>query len=261
MYKFISLSLLFLFSFITNSFSNSPEEQFKIATEAFESGNHAVAVQAYETLTAQGYQSPELFYNLGTACLRNNEIAKAVLNLERAALMAPSNEEIQYNLEIAHEKTVDEIQSLKPFFLKQAWNTTRDYFSSTLWSIIALLFLWVGIGGVILWLLAEARSQKKKGFLLGLCFLGLSIVSFLVSIQRHSIETNNPLAVIMVKEIPLRIASSEDAQELFMLHAGTKVTQLSTFGAGCASDGPCWIKVKLPNGEKGWLPQAVLERI
>ena len=53
--------------------------------------------------------SAELYYNLGNAYYRTENITRAVLNYERALLLSPGDADIRFNLQLARSKTIDKI--------------------------------------------------------------------------------------------------------------------------------------------------------
>ena len=46
-----------------------------------------------------------IYYNLGNSYYKADDIARAILNYERALLLEPGNADIRANLEIARSKT------------------------------------------------------------------------------------------------------------------------------------------------------------
>ena len=62
-------------------------ESFREANTAYANGDYNTAINTYSGLITQGYTSSELWFNLGTACLQIDSVAKANLYLERALKM------------------------------------------------------------------------------------------------------------------------------------------------------------------------------
>ena len=56
--------------------------------------DYAAAIQIYEALLKNG-EASEVYYNLGNSYYKIGEIAKAVLNYERALLLQPGNSDIR----------------------------------------------------------------------------------------------------------------------------------------------------------------------
>ena len=55
--------------------------------------------------------------NLGNCWLKRDEVAKAILNYERAYLIDPSDPDIRFNLELARTKTVDKVNPVNQLFI------------------------------------------------------------------------------------------------------------------------------------------------
>jgi len=253
MRKLILIILFFSSHLIV--FANDTSKIFQEANELYKSNQFSTAIEKYESIEVQGFHSAELYYNLGSAYFKINKLGKAILNYERALLISnvENRGDVIYNLELARKKLPDDIESLPQFFLKRWKNNLNQLATSKSWSIVALLFFWMGIGGLVVWLKGKNRLQKKTGFISGLAVLMFSALTFLIAIDGANEERNSSSAVIMSSEVNLRSAPDEDSNSIFLLHEGTSVELLDQIGA--------WYKVKLPNGEQGWLPMKVLEKV
>ena len=82
---------------------------------AYIKDDYATAIQIYESLLKNG-ESADVYYNLGNSYYKAGEIAKAVLNYERALLMKPGNSDIRANLEVARAKTIDKVEPVPEVF-------------------------------------------------------------------------------------------------------------------------------------------------
>ena len=74
--------------------------RMKEANAFFQKKKYEQAIQQYSKLLDEGYQSEALYFNLGNAFFRSNQIGKAILNYERALLVAPNDAEIKHNLSL-----------------------------------------------------------------------------------------------------------------------------------------------------------------
>ncbi|PIY34620.1 MAG: hypothetical protein COZ08_00910, partial [Bacteroidetes bacterium CG_4_10_14_3_um_filter_42_6] len=70
-------------------------------------GMYDSALLVYDQVAGQGLQSAQLFYNMGNAHFKNNNVPAAILFFEKARKLAPSDENIQYNLSVANSMIVD----------------------------------------------------------------------------------------------------------------------------------------------------------
>ena len=164
----ISIWCVLLSFFILNG--QTLEEQMQTANDAFQAKNYAKAIETYEALLAADAHSYVLYYNLGNSYYRSGEIGRAILNYERAQLYQPNDPDVQHNLMVARQQLVDDLDILPDFFLWRWWRSASLRLSSRGWSLVGLLLLWVGISGLIWWMLAKERSQKVWGFSLGLLY-------------------------------------------------------------------------------------------
>jgi tetratricopeptide (TPR) repeat protein len=65
----------------------------EMAIEAYRNQDYKRSIELYETLVASGLEenreSAQLYFNLGNAYFRDHQLGKAILNYERAHLLAP----------------------------------------------------------------------------------------------------------------------------------------------------------------------------
>ncbi len=241
-----------LFFLVAGAFGQA-DGRFQQANDAFQKNDFKKAIQLYEQLADAGYASPELEYNLGNAWYRLDSPGRAILHYERASLLAPGDKDIRYNLNLVRRQLEDEIEPLPEFFLSHWWKKGRMALSSTAWGAVALALSWAGFIGLILWQLGKTRETRKKGFLAGLILLVLGVLPFSLALSRLSFEKNTGQAIVLEKTASLRSAPDEAGTEIFLLHEGAKVS-LSEQLSG-------WWKVRLANGETGWLEAKVMEKI
>lgn len=234
-------------------FAQDFQAAFLQGNKAYAQEEYQKAADIYEQILAKDQVSFELYYNLGNAYFRLNEIPKSILNYERALQIRPHHSEAQYNLKLANLRTIDQISATPPFFLVQWWIGWRGIFSSTIWSILTIFILTIGVINLVIWLLGNSRKARKVGFLIGFAALALGIVLALTAWQRHHYEQNSNMAILFTKEYNLKSGADDSSPSILLLHEGTKVELLDEIGL--------WSKVRLPNGEQGWLPVEYLVKI
>ena len=83
--------------------------------------------------------------------------------------------------------------------------------------------------------------------------LGLSIMIFALAYDSFQIQKKSDVAIIMSKETLLKSLPDEISNELLPLHEGTKVKIIEKITS--------WYKVRLDNGEIGWIIESALEEI
>lgn len=223
------------------------------AAEAYQNKQYTEAFDLYQGLIKEGQVSPALYYNMGNVCYRQNKLGLAILYYEKALKLAPRDQEIKGNLELAKNQQADQIDPLPPFFLDRWRHGLQSLFSANTWSILGMLCLWIGVGGLVLWILGKERKQRKWGFIAGISLLIISLIPFYLSNSRAQFELNSGTAILLEKEYGLRSAPEEGSKILVPLHEGVKLVIIDQIGD--------WLKVKLEDGEQGWLPEKSLAMI
>lgn len=88
-------------------------------------------------------------------------------------------------------------------------------------------------------------DKKTAFFSIILCIL-LCICSFTISAQKYNDAYKFEEGIIISSTITIKSSPSATSVDLFVLHEGTKVEILDNI------DG--WEKIKIANGNTGWLP-------
>ncbi len=245
---------LFLLILITTAtLLANPTADFEAANAAYKKGDYATAITQYESILKTNNYSEGLYYNLGNAYFKTNNLGKAILYYEKALLAAPRDADVLYNLEIAKAKTKDDLSRIGKFFLAEWWQSIHKSFNASVWGMLTLLSLWAGIAGFILWLLAASRERKKQGFIGGIALILLSILLYFLGNSQANFEQNSRTAVVLENTIELKNGPDAQSTAVIDVHEGLKVELLDQIGD--------WYKVKLMNGDEGWLPMSSLAEI
>jgi len=134
---------------------------------------------------------------------------------------------------------------LPELFIGSTWRNLITSRTVANWAYIAIGLIFLSLLFFISYLLMQQVMIKKVGFYAGLFFLGLSMFTYLMASQHNAIIKQSTEAIIFSPTITIYSGPNENAEELFTLHEGTKVTLLE--------DNNEWSKIKLPNGNVGWI--------
>jgi len=250
--KFLFLLSLILFSYVDISAQDN-NSLFIKANEFNANKDYQQAVNTYQQLLKTGVKSADVEYNLGNAYLQLNQVAESILHYERALNLEPNDTDILQNLRLAQERIENDIPLNPPFFLSSAWNSLQMSASSNLWSFLFLLFFFVGIAGLILWQIGQDRTRRKQGFFTGIALLILSLMFFFLAAGKANLEMDSKAGIVMQNKTELHTAAEANSPIVRDLDAGIKVTIVDNINN--------WYKVKLTNGEEGWLPAQTFEKI
>ena len=242
MRRFFILVILFICEI---GFAQEAAIQFEQANQLYRSGEYQKAVQLLAQVVKNGYESPALYYNLGNAYFKQNNIPASILNYERAKRLSPNDDDINYNLQLANLRVIDKIEPIPRLFIINWWKSFVNLFSSSGWSWVAIIFLWVAaICGAFIFVLRSITFQR-------LAFVGIIIALFMIVLsaigmfQRYQSELKEQWAVVFAQTVSVKSAPDAQSTDLFVLHEGVKVEFLDAVGH--------WRKIRLADGKVGWL--------
>lgn len=245
--------VLFLIAISSSAYAQNAAEMFKKANKAYEEANYDTAAILFEQIVQTNNVAPELYYNLGNCYYRQNKIAKAILNYERALLLAPNDEEIIHNLEKANLKVSQKVEAINPFFLHVWMQKIRDLFSVKTWTSLSLVFFGAFLIFLSLFIFSAKISLRKPALYLSFLMLFLFAVSFSFGIYHKKTIVNHREAIIMAQSVTAQSTPNEHGTELFTLHEGLKV-KIKDVREN-------WVEIQLLDGKIGWLPVSAIELI
>lgn len=235
------------------SSSDAVNKMKKDADVAYSKANYATAIQLYESVLKNG-ESAEVYYNLGNSYYKHNEIAKSILNYERALLLEPYNSDVRNNLEIARNKTLDKANPTPELFFITWFKTLNNAVSADGWAKWGIFFFFLFIASVYFYVFSKSIKVKKIGFIFGFIFLGVTILANIFAFNQKDGLVNRSTAVIMSHSVIVRSTPSETGTKLFEIHDGHKVT----IKDNSMSE---WKDIQLEDGKEGWVHASDIEVI
>ena len=227
--------------------NGSPEALFFKANQAYRDSRFQEAIDDYTRLIQDGYDNGHLYYNLGNAYFRQNEIGKAILFYERAYRLIPRDADLKFNLGYALDQTRDAIPKNQGFM-----NTTFFWLNAL---NLVELFWGFAVLNVLFWgvLLSRLFFQREwTYYVLIVCLVFWLIAGLSFGLKWYQLA-NDDRAVILDEEV--RVLAGPDVNDtvLFKLHEGTIVA------VERSEDG--WSLVRLPDKKRGWLRGDTIEEI
>ncbi len=222
--------------------------------EAYQAGRWADAVEAWSEIEASGYVSSDLYYNLGGAYFKNDDIARAVLYYERALKLNPADKDARFNLDLVSSMVQDKIEVLPEFFLTKWMRSLCWMLSSNAWAWIAVVLFALALALGLLYFLGSSVARRKTGFICGIVVMALSVFAAGMAFWQRADYFDAGSAVVVSPVSNVKSAPSDaDAKDLFVLHEGTKVLLLDELGS--------WRNIELSDGRQGWVRSGDLEVI
>ena len=224
------------------------------ADQAYQENKFTDAITAYEAILETEGESADIYYNLGNCYYKTKNIAKAILNYERAWLLKPGDADIRFNLELARSKTVDQITPTSEVFIVTWIKNITNLMSEKEWGITAIISFLLLLIGLALYIFGNRIILKKIGFIAAAVFLIVCIsANMFANGQKNKIVSRSG-AIVMSPTITVKSTPNESGTDLFVLHEGTKVYIEDDSMKG-------WKEIRLEDGKEGWLPASAIEVI
>ena len=246
--KLVSVLVFLLFLPLSTSAVTKAE-----ADSAYARGQYQQAIKDYEALLKQG-AAAELYYNLGNAYYRTENITRAVLNYERALLLAPGDRDIRINLQIANSKTIDKIVPESEMFFFTWYRSLVNLMSVDGWAWLAIISLALVVALLLVYLFSDRILFRKIGFFGGLALLLLFVLGNIFAWQQKQNLLYRKGAIVITPSVTVKSTPAMNGTDLFVLHEGTKVVITDGSMKG-------WKEIRIADGKEGWVESKKIEEI
>lgn len=243
-----------MMSLVADTTGVSREYTLSDADSAYIQGDYLTAIGIYESIIENQGVNATLYMNLGNCWLKRDEVAKAILNYERAYLIDPSDPDIRFNLELARTKTVDKVNPVNQLFIVVWFKKMLSLLDVDGWAVLTVILFALAIILTGIFLLSRKTGVRKISFSFSAFFLLLSILSFIFATTQMGNIRNRDTAIIMSPSVTVKSTPSSGGTDLFIIHEGRKVKILD-------SSMKEWVEIRLEDGNTGWVPVNVMEII
>lgn len=226
---------------------------FEKGNLSYSHGNYKEALKNYQQVIDSGYESVALYFNTGNANYKLGDYSSAILYYEKAHKLAPADEDVIFNLRFANLKTSDKIEELPEFFLSKWWKKSMLSLSISTLSVLNIVLIVMASLALVLYFFANTVSAKKLTFFSAAGLFGFALISLFISSMQVSYFSDQKQAIIFSSVVSVKNAPVESSSTLLLLHEGTKVNILETNNG--------WIRIKLANGNQGWIQKNKLMTI
>ena len=260
-----TLLLLALLLPVTAGAEVDPETLLDQANEQFSQANNEVAIdpaaakELYERaalrfesiVTEHNIENGRLYYNIGNAYFRMEDIGRAILNYKRAEQYIPNDPDLQQNLAFARSKRMDKIEDAQRTRVLQTlffWH--YDFSTVTRSTLFAILFF-------ATWSAALIRLSRRWQWLNWTIGLAGAIAVLLLGsllIEASARASIRP-GVIVSRSAVARKGVGESFAKSFTkpLHAGSEFIVIESRSK--------WHHVELPDGRRCWIPASKTELV
>ncbi|MDT0558206.1 tetratricopeptide repeat protein [Ichthyenterobacterium sp. W332] len=239
--------------FTTSIIYSQNETLFQRGNDLYNQGKYEDAIEIYQKVIDSDKHSSELYFNLGNAHYKLNNIASSIYNYEKALILSPSDKEVENNLAFARNMTIDAIDNSPEVGFSKLFKSVVNKFSFDQWAKLSVGFV---IGFVLFFLLyyfAYNTTKKRIAFIASTLCLFLVLVSLALAFKKSELVKNDTSAIVFATESIVKSDPNSTSSDLFRLHEGTKIKVLESFDD--------WDKIKLSDGETGWISSEDIKRI
>ena len=223
------------------------------ANKSYMEGNWETALQEYAAISDKGAESADLYYNIGNCYYKLGNLGKSILYYNKALKLAPSDQDIRHNLEVANARTTNKINAVPQFFLNRWAAAFRGAVSSNGWAQISLAAFALTLALTLIFLLSRTATVRKVTFSGGIVFLLLFVISTVNAASQKRQQTRSGDAIVMQNAVPVKSSPDREGKDLFVLNEGAKVTVTDKLGG--------WSQVEIASGNKGWIENRNIESV
>ncbi|RMA66137.1 tetratricopeptide repeat protein [Ulvibacter antarcticus] len=249
MKKILYISIL-LFSVFCFGQNNPLFEQGK---ERYKEGKFQDAIENWMKILKDGEHSSNLYFNLGNAHYKLNQIGPSIYYYEKALQLDPLDSDIKTNLAFAENTRIDAIEPLPKTIFAKWHKTLAGILDFDGWAIVSVVCSMLFVLLFLLYYFSASEKRKRLLFAGSLLSVLLLCLSLAMAFQVQSEVKNDKPAIIFAESVEVKSEPNLGSAVAFRLHEGTKVQVL-------AEDND-WVRIQLVNGKDGWMPVNDLKKL
>ena len=235
----------FFISSLTLVFGQENASPFEAANKAYNEGNFSEAITQYKLILDTENHSAAVYYNLGNAYYKSNEIGPSIYYFEKALLLSPKDEDILNNLAFAKNMTIDAIEPLPKTQISKFVNGITGTFNYNQWAWIAVICGFLCVISFLLYQFSYQTLKKRIYFLISFVAFLFILGTVVIAYQQYGKAKADRPAIVFATETTVKAEPNLRSDEVFVLHEGTKVQVLDTVDN--------WKKIQLIDGKIGWI--------
>ncbi len=228
------------------------DDWFQEANGHYQRGDFREALEIYQRILDDGFESGPLYYNIGNCHYRLGHLGESILYYEKARRLIPEDEDLKANLAFTEAKTIDKITPLPSFWLLEGAESVVFLFPRVLlwWLLIALyaaaVAAWIGR------IVSPREGIRVWSGRVALALLLLALFTATVLGTRIFLSDRRE-GVVLADTVKAYSGPGAGAVQVFILHEGTRVR----LGHRSAE----WIEIVLADGNVGWVREESLAEI
>jgi len=248
-----SIFLIIIFFLTLSVFADDNAILIEKGNKAYVSKLYQEAFDSYNNVVKNGFESAELYYNIGNSCFKLKDYPSAILYYEKAKKLNPGDEDINFNLKVANTKIIDKLDAIPEIFFIRWWKNFANIFSFNTWAILVILMTIVFLSFLSIYFFSRILKVRKIAFWCAFIAILITIKFFLFAQTQYTFIQNTKEAIIFSPSVTAKSSPDANSTDLFVIHEGTKVKVIDN-----VSD---WSEIKIANGTVGWVKSSVFKVI
>ncbi len=240
--------IFFLSSSLAQEAANTPGALFYQANINYQEAKYDSAIKNYARIINSGFESGNIYYNLGNSYFKKGELGLAVLNYERAKVLIPNDSDLSSNYDYVLHTLNLEPQLFGGWFEKTVHALFQGQSIDALTILLSIVYIF--LIGLFILNLFYGRLRTYLGWI-----ISILVILFILSAYALSkrIDYLNKGAIVISKEADVKFEPLENATTYFKVGEGSKVEVVEK------AEG--WYKVRRFDNKLGWVNKEVLEKI
>lgn len=233
--------------------AQTPEALFAEGNTFYKVEDYDRALGVYLAIEEKGFESSDLYYNLGNCYYKLNKVAPAIYYYEKALKVDPANVDAEHNLAFAKRMTLDVIEDLPKTFLQRFSENVIMKLPFDTWALIAVIASFLNALLFLLYYFSGSSKAKLLFFNSAIFTVVIMMISTFFAFDNYDTVQKDRTAIIFATKTEIKNAPTNNSEEVFELHEGTKVVILDELDN--------WKKIKIADGKEGWIQETDLKEI
>lgn len=247
--------LLVCFTFLISTFmiGQDNQAQIKDALQAYDAKEYAKAIDLLNNVLVEHPENAEVHYNLANAYYQNQQAGYSIFHYEKALKIKPDFKDAQVNLEYAQKLRLDDFKGNFSISQNEMFYNLFNFLSTNSWALVTILFSVMTLVTFILYISMQKTVSKKISFTLMFVFLGIMVLSLLITFHQRDFLKNSRFGIIVQKEVLMKEQPRVASQTIEKIHEGTKVL--------VDDRSEQWVQIRLVNDTLGWIKKEEIKEL
>ena len=236
--------LVVLVSLFSNIFSKDFDQSFTEANNYYNNSRYIESIEIYESILTEGWESSNLYYNLGNSYFRQNQIGQSVWAYKKALKMDPRNKDLIKNLSIVEARIKDRVILPIEFYFVKIYGKFKSRYILKEWLLFGGFIL---LFTVVLFLISEFYiiNNLKIIKVVKLLIL-LTVMVHIVILDKFFDDNDDKIGIIIDNQVKAYSGPFYgDNSILFNINEGTEVI--------IKQKQKNWIEIILLDGKRAWI--------